>query len=66
MARMMGRARGFGRDCDCLLNIRSFPLKQGKFPANALKNSDFGVLDLALARIVNGGDCDRFSNLSRR
>jgi hypothetical protein len=22
-----------------------------------LENSDFGVLDLALARIVNGGDC---------
>jgi hypothetical protein len=44
-----------------LLNIGSPPRKQGKFPVNGRENqqkiSNFAVLDLALARIVNGADC---------
>ena len=37
-----------------LLNIGSPPPKQGKFPVTGRKNNGFAVLDLALARIVNG------------
>jgi hypothetical protein len=48
-----------GRGFDFLLNIGSIPRKQGKFRANASENSDFTVLDLALARIVNDADVGR-------
>jgi hypothetical protein len=54
---MGGLTRGFGRGFDFLLNIGSLPPEQGKFPANASENSDFAVLDLTSARIVNGADC---------
>jgi hypothetical protein len=39
------------------LNIGSVTGKQGKFPAKDRKNNDFAVLDLTLARTVNGADC---------
>jgi hypothetical protein len=42
---------------DFLLNIGSTQRKQGKSRANKAKNGDFTVLDLSLARIVNGADC---------
>jgi hypothetical protein len=54
---MAGLTRGFGRGFDFLLNIGSPPCKQGKFRANDAENGDFAVLDLTLARIVNGADC---------
>jgi len=54
MGRLYSR---FGRGFDFLLNIGSTPRKQGKFRANKAENGDFAVLDLALARIVNGADC---------
>jgi hypothetical protein len=47
---------------DTLLNIGSEPGKQGKLR----KNNDFAVLDLALARIVNGADCRRFRSFFHR
>ena len=49
---MMGARRW-----DTMLDIGSAPRKQGKFPANAAENRNFTVLDLTLARIVNGADC---------
>jgi hypothetical protein len=48
-----------------LLNIGSVRGKQGKFPVNDRKNNDFAVLDLALARIVNGADCQPFPAYQR-
>ena len=41
---------------DLELDIGSLPAKQGNSADKALKISDFAVLDLTLARIVNGGD----------
>jgi hypothetical protein len=58
-------ARSVGR-IDTLLNIGSEPGKQGKFPAKGRKNNAFAVLDLALARIVNGADCQRFRSFFHR
>jgi hypothetical protein len=57
MARMGRLHSRFGRGFDFLLNIGSTPRKQGKFRANKAENGDFAVLDLALARIVNGANC---------
>ena len=54
---MAGLARKVGRGLDLQLNIGSPPPKQGKFRPKAPENRDFAVLDLALARIVNGADC---------
>jgi hypothetical protein len=62
-ARMAGLARKMGRGFDLLLNIGSPLRKQGKFQPKASENSDFAVLDLALARIVNGADCRPFTSL---
>src|ERR1700722_17728881 len=56
-ARMAGLLGGLGRGLDFLLNIGSPLCKQGKFRVNHAENSDFAVLDLTLARIVNGADC---------
>jgi len=56
MGRLYSR---FGRGFDFLLNIGSIPGKQGKFRANKAENGDFAVLDLALARIVNGAEVGR-------
>jgi hypothetical protein len=52
----MGRSVGLAT----LLNIGSVRGKQGNFPAKSLKNNDFAVLDLALARTVNDADCQPF------
>jgi hypothetical protein len=54
---MAGLLAGFRRGFDFLLNTVSSPCKQGKFPPKAPENADFTVLDLTLARIVNGADC---------
>src|SRR5579871_454461 len=40
-----------------LLDIGSIRVKQGKPWPKGPKNRDFAVLDLVLARTVNGGDC---------
>jgi hypothetical protein len=48
-----------------LLDIGSLRGKQGKFPVKDRKNNDFAVLDLALARTVNGADCWRFLSICR-
>src|ERR1700730_4532800 len=58
-ARMAGLLGGVGRGWDFLLNIGSTPCKQGKFRANKAESGDFAVLDLSLARIVNGTNCGR-------
>jgi hypothetical protein len=56
---MAGLARKY-RGTRPPLDIGSVLRKQGNFPAKGRKNNDFAVLDLALARIVNGGDCQPF------
>src|SRR5579862_5910891 len=57
-ARMVKLLAKVGRQgLNTLLNNGSVRGEQGKFPVKGRKNNDFAVLDLALARIVNGADC---------